>query len=47
VLQILRHCTQEDVRLWEHFYTKIFSGCPLVNTATILKETRQFDIEFV
>lgn len=42
ILAVLRECSEEDVDLWEHYYTKIFSGYPLVNTATILRETMQY-----
>jgi hypothetical protein len=28
ILSVLCYCSQDDVDLWEHYYTKIFSGYP-------------------
>lgn len=45
IMQVLLQCSEEDSVLWEYkFYTLFKTGCDLLNSATIHKETHQLEL---
>jgi hypothetical protein len=47
IMQILCTCKPEESELYEYRYYKLFKeGCDLLNSATILKETFQYEIKY-
>jgi hypothetical protein len=47
IMQILTECIDAVSHLYEHIYFKLFGGYKtLTNTATIFKETYQYEITF-
>jgi hypothetical protein len=47
IMQILCTCKPGESELYEYRYYKLFKeSCDLLNSATILKETFQYDINF-
>lgn len=47
IMDILCTCKPEESELYEYRYYKLFKdGCNLLNSATISKETFQYDIKF-
>lgn len=46
IVAILNDVPDRTQQEWEHFYIKLFKCCPLVNTATVYKETLQITIPY-
>jgi len=46
IMDVLFSCHPDQANMWEHYFYKMFKCCDLLNTATIFKETLQYNITY-